>query len=567
MEVLKEATKAGADAADVTALVAGLISQVRAGGDAALLELTQKFDGVALEGLEVPPSAMKDAYDQVGAETVATLRFAAEQLRTFAAKQLECFSALRCESLPGIALGHRLIPVSSVGAYVPAGRYPLPSTALHSVIPAKVAGVRHVAACSPPSKGHDGVHPAVLVALDIAGVDQVFCMGGAQAIAAFAYGTESVPTVDMIVGPGNKFVTEAKRQILGRVGIDLLAGPSEVLIIADDSADPRWVAVDLLAKCEHDPDSISWLVTTSEGLAHAVLEAIPVECETLGTGAMALQTWEDNGRVVLVDSLDEAVAVSEEFAPEHLQVMTRSDDAVVEQLSNYGSLFVGPYAPVAYGDYVSGTNHTLPDDAFGEVHERAVGRHVPQDALDPEDQSRRDQAGLPGTARTSPGSRACSPISVRPSSAQRGGRDGDHRPRRDRRGRGPGHSRPGAEGCLQALPRHHRPAQRQRRGAPGRGARHHRQERGRQVDPGQHHRRSVRGHVRHDLHQWARDPQADTHRRAARACQHRPAGAAGGRRLLGGREPLPRTRGDAERASSTGAASIAGRARRSTGSA
>ena len=185
-------------------------------------------------------------------------------------------------------------------------------------------------------------------------------MGGAQAIAAFACGTESVPAVDLIVGPGNTFVTEAKRQVSGRVGIDMLAGPSEVLIIADGSADPRCVAVDLLATCEHDPSSIAWLVTTSQGLAQAVLDAIPLECRTLGTGELALRTWIDNGRIILVDSLEEAVAVSEDFAPEHLQVMTERDDAVVAQLSNYGSLFVGFYAPVAYGDYVSGTNHTLP---------------------------------------------------------------------------------------------------------------------------------------------------------------------------------------------------------------
>jgi histidinol dehydrogenase/sulfopropanediol 3-dehydrogenase len=360
MKVLKEAAQPAANAGEVTELVTRLIAQVRSGGDASVLALTEQLDGVALESPVVPQTALKDAYDRVAVETVRSLEFAAEQLRAFAAKQLDCFSTLRYESLPGITLGHRLIPVASVGAYVPAGRYPLPSTALHSVIPAKVAGVGHVAACSPPSRDHGGIHPAVLVALDIAGVDQVFCMGGAQAVAAFAFGTESVPAVSMVVGPGNKFVTEAKRQVSGSVGIDLLAGPSEVLIIADDSPDPRWVAVDLLAQCEHDPDSVPWLVTTSADLAQAVLDAVPAECETLGTGAMALQTWKDHGRVVLVDSLQEAAEIADEFAPEHLQVMTRTDDAVVELLSNYGSLFVGPYAPVAYGDYVSGTNHTLP---------------------------------------------------------------------------------------------------------------------------------------------------------------------------------------------------------------
>jgi histidinol dehydrogenase/sulfopropanediol 3-dehydrogenase len=360
MKVLKEAAKVTTDTSEVAQLVAELLVKVREEGDSAVLKLTEKYDGVELEALEVPARALKDAYDRVEPETVASLEFAAEQLRAFASRQLECLQTLQFESLPGIVLGHRLVPVRSVGAYVPAGRYPLPSTALHSVIPAKVAGAGHVAACSPPSGGHGGIHPAVLVALDIAGVDQVFCMGGAQAIAAFAYGTESVPAVDLIVGPGNKFVTEAKRQISGRIGIDMLAGPSEVLIIADDSADAQWVAVDLLAKCEHDPNSISWLVTTSPELAEQVLEIIPVECETLGTGELALQTWEDNGRIILVDSLEEAACVSEGFAPEHLQVMTQRDEEVVEQLSNYGSLFVGPYAPVAYGDYVSGTNHTLP---------------------------------------------------------------------------------------------------------------------------------------------------------------------------------------------------------------
>jgi len=360
MKVLKEAARSTVDAGDVSDLVTDILAQVRSGGDASVLALTEVYDGVALDSLEVPRRALRDAYDRVDVETVASLEFAAERLRAFAAKQLDCFAALRYESLPGITLGHRLVPVNSVGAYVPAGRHPLPSAALHTVIPAKVAGVTHVVACSPPFRGQAEIHPAVLVALDIAGVDQVFCMGGAQAIAALAFGTESVSAVSMVVGPGNRFVTEAKRQVSGRVGIDLLAGPSEVLIIADHSADPRWVAVDLLAQCEHDPDSISWLVTTSEALARAVLDALPAECRTLVTGPEALRAWEDHGRVVLVDSLEEAAEISDAFAPEHLQVMTERDDEVVQLLSEYGSLFVGADAPVAYGDYVSGTNHTLP---------------------------------------------------------------------------------------------------------------------------------------------------------------------------------------------------------------
>ena len=360
MEVMKDATGCGAGLGEVTQVVVDLVADVRARGDAALFELAKRFDGVDLDALEVAAPRRRAAYDRVEPETVASLEFAAEQLRTFASRQLSCLRPLEFESLPGVVLGHRLVPIRSVGAYVPAGRYPLPSTALHSVIPAKIAGAGHVAACSPAAKEHGGIHPAVLVALDIAGVDRVFCMGGAQAIAAFAYGTASVPAVDLIVGPGNQYVTEAKRQVSGQVGIDMFAGPSEVLIIADGSAPARRVAVDLLAGCEHDPNSIAWLVTTSRELAQAVLDLVPQECQTLGTGELALQTWKDNGRVVLVDSLEEAVAVSEEFAPEHLQVMTERDGEVVEKLTNYGSLFVGVDAPVAFGDYVSGTNHTLP---------------------------------------------------------------------------------------------------------------------------------------------------------------------------------------------------------------
>lgn len=360
MQVLKEAGKAASDAGEVSELVAGVIADVRARGDAAVRDLTRQFDEVELEALEVPRPTLRSAYDRVERRTVESLEFAAEQLRGFALRQLGCLRALECEPLPGVRLGHRLVPLRSAGAYVPAGRYPLPSTALHSVIPARVAGVAEVAACSPPAKSLGGIHPAVLVALDIAGVDRVFCMGGAQAVAAFTFGTDSVPAVDIVVGPGNRFVTEAKRQVAGRVGIDLLAGPSEVLIIADASADARCVAVDLLANCEHDPRAVSWLVTTSADLASAVATAIPAECATLGTGDLALQSWVDNGRIVLVDSVEEAVAVSESFAPEHLELMTARDDEVVPKLSNYGSLFVGRHAPVAFGDYVSGTNHTLP---------------------------------------------------------------------------------------------------------------------------------------------------------------------------------------------------------------
>lgn len=340
--------------------VAGIIESVRRAGDRAVIELTGKYDGVTVKDLKVPVKEIEKAYEQVAGETIEALKLAASQIRFFAEKQLECLKPLECESMPGVMLGHRLIPISSCGAYIPGGRYPLPSTALMSIIPAKVAGVRKVVACSPPSRALSGIHPAVLVAMNIAGADEVYCMGGAQAVAAYTYGTDTVPRVDMIVGPGNIYVTEAKRQVSGEVGIDILAGPSEVLIIADEHASPRLVACDLLAQCEHDSTARGILVTTSRLLIDNVLSAITEECESISTGEAALKAWEENGQIILVDSLAEAAAVANDFAPEHLELQTRQNDVLVEKLENYGSLFIGENAPVAFGDYVSGTNHILP---------------------------------------------------------------------------------------------------------------------------------------------------------------------------------------------------------------
>jgi histidinol dehydrogenase/sulfopropanediol 3-dehydrogenase len=291
---------------------------------------------------------------------VETLEYAADRIRRFAVRQRECIRELRWEESPGIVLGHRLIPVDSCGCYVPAGRYPLPSTALMSAIPARVAGVRRVAACSPASAEWGGIHPVVLVAMDIAGVDEVYCMGGAQAIGGLVFGTETVKAVDFIVGPGNSYVTEAKRQVAGRVGIDMLAGPSEVVIIADDSASPEWVAADVLARCEHGPGSWAVVVTTSRELAERLPAEIRDQARGLPTGEGALKTWTDNGRILLADSMDEAIGLAEDAAPEHLQVMTSDSGAVAARLTNYGSIFIGPWAPVAFGDYVTGPNHILP---------------------------------------------------------------------------------------------------------------------------------------------------------------------------------------------------------------
>lgn len=227
-------------------------------------------------------------------------------------------------------------------------------------IPAKVAGVKRVVACSPASKGYGTIHPAVLVAMDIAGIDEIYCTGGAQAIAAMAYGTETVKKVDLIAGPGNKFVTEAKRQVLGIVGIDSLAGPSEVLVIADELANPQYTAIDLLAQSEHDPNARATLVTTSEEFAGKVMECLYQFAGELSTGETARKSWEDNGTVIIAGSLDEAIAISDDVAPEHLEVHTHNSDAVAARLRNFGSLFIGEYTPVAFGDYCSGTNHTLP---------------------------------------------------------------------------------------------------------------------------------------------------------------------------------------------------------------
>lgn len=361
MIILKDVNKDPKKLEDVHSIVASILEQVKIEGDQALIELTKQYDRVELSVLKVPRKAFQKAYELVSGETIKSLEFAAEQIKYFAEHQLACLQPLeRCEHIPGVTLGHRLVPIKTCGAYIPAGRYPLPSTALMSIIPAKVAGVDKIIACSPPSKEFGTIHPAVLVAMDIAGVDEAYCMGGAQAIGAFTYGTESVPKVDIIVGPGNKYVTEAKRLVSGSVGIDMLAGPSEVLIIADESVPAQFVAVDLLAKCEHDPNSIAIFVTTSRKLAEEVQKSIKEELKTLGTAELAARTWADNGKIIIVDSMDEAVKISDELAPEHLQIMTENDDEIAGQLCNFGSLFIGKTAPVAFGDYVSGTNHTLP---------------------------------------------------------------------------------------------------------------------------------------------------------------------------------------------------------------
>lgn len=362
MKCLKDATKRTFSRDEKTKdLVTDIIANVRKNGDAELLNLSKKFDGLDLKTVKINKEEVKAAYDKVSPDVLEAMKKAHANILFYAEKQLECLKNLDVESpVSGVRLGHRLIPVEAVGAYVPGGRYPLPSTALMLATPAKVAGVKRIAACAPPSKKYGTIDPAMLVAMDIAGVDEIYCVGGAQAIAALAYGTESIKPVDLICGPGNRFVTEAKRQVLGDVGIDSLAGPSEVLILADETANPDFVAIDLLAQSEHDPNARATLVTTSEELALKAMEKVNEFAGELATGATSRQSWEDNGIVYVVDSMEEGIAIANEFAPEHLEIQVKNEDEVAKKLVNFGSLFIGHYAPVAFGDYCSGTNHTLP---------------------------------------------------------------------------------------------------------------------------------------------------------------------------------------------------------------
>jgi len=281
------------------------------------------------------------------------------QVQDFARRQLESLTDIEAEVGRGTVLGHRHIPVSKVGCYIPGGKFPLVSAAIMSVGTARVAGVAHVIGCAPP-RNDEGIFGPTLYALDAAGADEVYCLGGVQAMAAMALGCVGMAPVDMITGPGNPFVAEAKRQLFGTVGIDLLAGPTEILIIADDTADPSLVATDLLGQAEHGPDSPAWLVTTSDALGRKVLEEVARQLESLPTKDIASVSWRDLGEVVVVEDHEEAIAVSDEYAPEHLEVMTSCDDYYLANLRNYGSLFVGEETTVAYGDKGIGTNHTLP---------------------------------------------------------------------------------------------------------------------------------------------------------------------------------------------------------------
>jgi sulfopropanediol 3-dehydrogenase len=338
--------------------VEGILAQVDERKDTAIRELSEKFDKWSPKDFRLTPQEIERAIAQVPKRDLDDIKFAQAQVRNFAQKQRETMHDLEVETLPGVVLGHRHIPVNSIGCYVPGGRYPMVASAHMSIVTAKVAGVKRIIACAPPFKG--GPHPAIVAAMHFGGADDIYVLGGVQAVAAMALGTETIKPVDMIVGPGNAYVAEAKRQLFGRVGIDLLAGPTETLIIADDSADGEICATDLLGQAEHGPTSPAVLITISEKLAHDTMKEIERLLSILPTADAAGQAWKDFGEVIICDNEAEMMAEADRVASEHVQVMTRDPDVFLNGMKNYGSLFLGPRTNVAYGDKVIGTNHTLP---------------------------------------------------------------------------------------------------------------------------------------------------------------------------------------------------------------
>ncbi|MFZ0849748.1 MAG: histidinol dehydrogenase [Hyphomicrobiaceae bacterium] len=344
--------------AEVRARVEAILSDVEARRDAAVREYSEKFDAWSPASFQLSAAAIERAIAQVPRRDLDDIKFAQAQVRNFAEKQRATLQDLEVETLPGVVLGHKHIPVNSIGCYVPGGRYPMVASAHMSIVTARVAGVKRIAACAPPHQG--GPHPAIVAAMHFGGADEIYVLGGVQAVAAMALGSDTIAPVDMIVGPGNAYVAEAKRQLFGRVGIDLLAGPTETLIIADDSVDAEVCATDLLGQAEHGPTSPAVLITNSDKLAHATLAEIERLLKILPTAAAAGQAWADRGEVLVCEDIEEMVREADRIASEHVQVMTRDPDYVLQNLLNYGSLFLGARTNVAYGDKVIGTNHTLP---------------------------------------------------------------------------------------------------------------------------------------------------------------------------------------------------------------
>lgn len=344
--------------AQVSETVRQVIKKIELEGDAAVRELSLRFDNWAPESFRLTNEQIKEIISTVPEQTIEDIKFAQSNIRRFAEEQRKALKDIEVETLPGVILGHKNIPVNSVGCYIPGGRYPMVASAHMSVLTAKVAGVKRVIACTPPIRGE--IPAATVAAMHLAGADEIYILGGIQAMAAMALGTETIEPVDMLVGPGNAYVAEAKRQLYGRVGIDLFAGPTETLIIADETADAEMVATDLLGQAEHGPTSPCVLITTSEKLALETLEEVERQLKVLPTADVAGVAWRDYGTVILVEDEEEALREADKLAFEHVQVLTKNPDYFLENLTNYGSLFLGPETNVAYGDKVIGTNHTLP---------------------------------------------------------------------------------------------------------------------------------------------------------------------------------------------------------------
>src|SRR6201996_9143961 len=344
--------------AKVRETVEQILADIDARKDAAVRELSQKFDNWSPPSFRLKPDEVERAIAQVKKRDLDDIKFAQAQVRNFAKAQKDTLRDVEVETLPGVVLGHRHIPVSRVGCYVPGGRYPMVASAHMSIVTARVAGVKNIIACAPPF--HGGPHPAIVAAMHFGGADEIFVLGGVQAVAAMALGTETIAAVDMIVGPGNAYVAEAKRQLFGRVGIDLLAGPTETLIIADDSVDGEMCATDLLGQAEHGPTSPAILLTNSEKLARDTLREIERLLTILPTAETAGKAWADLCEIIFCDDEAEMVREADRIASEHVQVMTRDPDYFLTNMKNYGSLFLGPRPHVAYRDKVIGTHHTLP---------------------------------------------------------------------------------------------------------------------------------------------------------------------------------------------------------------
>lgn len=333
-------------------IVSQILNDVRNKGDAAVKKYTKQFDDMDIKNTLISKKQIQNAYKQVSAKDIQIIKSAAKNIKFFAEKQFATFRNFEIKNNKAI-LGQKIIPIEKAGCYVPGGRYPLPSSALMNVIPAKVAGVKEIVVCSPK------IHSLTIVAADIAGANKIFNVGGAQAIGAMAYGTKSIPKVNIIVGPGNKFVATAKKEVYGIVGIDFIAGPSEVLIISDETGNPSFIAADLLAQAEHDPNSRCDLITTSKNIAKEVNKELEIQLAKLSTKKIAQKAL-NNGKIVIVKNLIEAIDISNKRAPEHLELQVKNTKSIVSKLINYGSLFIGNYSAEVFGDYCSGPNHTLP---------------------------------------------------------------------------------------------------------------------------------------------------------------------------------------------------------------